>query len=168
MTSVRVIAGSLADTSAPVPPPRSWAARADADVAIWTIAMQPGATWTIPAARAGTNRALYFFKGSSLTIEGEATTQRSVLLLDPTAAVPLVAGPEGVELLLLQGRPIGEPVAQQGPFVMNTRAEIEQAFVDYRRTRFGGWPWPSDGPVHGAEPQRYARRTDGTIERPPG
>jgi len=167
-TSVRVIAGSLADVVAPAPPPRSWAARADADVAIWTIAMQPGARWTLPAARAGTHRALYFFAGKSLTIAGEPTSQRSVLLLDPEAEVPLVAGPEGVELLLLQGRPIAEPVAQHGPFVMNTRAEIEQAFVDYRRTKFGGWPWPSDGPVHGGEPQRYARRSDGTIERPPG
>jgi hypothetical protein len=90
-----------------------------------------------------------------------------VQLLDPEAEVALVAGTDEVELLLLQGRPIAEPVAQHGPFVMNTRAEIEQAFVDYRRTRFGGWPWPSDGPVHGAAPERYARRTDGSIERPP-
>jgi redox-sensitive bicupin YhaK (pirin superfamily) len=167
-TSVRVVAGSLAGIEAPPPPPpRSWAARAEADVAIWTIAMEPGATWTLPPARAGTNRALYYFAGSSLTIEGEPTSQRSVLMLDPEAAVPMIAGPDPVELLLLQGRPIGQPVAQQGPFVMNTRAEIEQAFADYRRTRFGGWPWPSNGPVHGGEPERHARRTDGTIERPP-
>jgi redox-sensitive bicupin YhaK (pirin superfamily) len=167
-TSVRVIAGSLAGTEPPPPPPpHSWAARADSDVAIWTIAMQPGASWTLPPARPGTNRALYFFAGSSLTIDGETTSKRSVLLLDPEAAVPLVAGSDEVELLLLQGRPIAEPVSQHGPFVMNTRAEIEQAFVDYRRTRFGGWPWPSQGPVHGGSPERYARRTDGSIERPP-
>ncbi len=166
-TRVRVIAGALAGTQAPAPPPRSWAARADSDVAIWTIAMQPGARWSLPPAQAGSHRALYFFAGESLTIDGEPTTQRSVLLLDPEAAVPLIAGATPVELLLLQGRPIGEPVAQHGPFVMNTRAEIEQAFADYRRTRFGGWPWPSDGPVHGGAPDRHARRSDGTIERPP-
>ncbi|MFV8749744.1 pirin family protein [Nannocystaceae bacterium ST9] len=167
-TRVRVIAGALEGTRAPAPPPRSWAARAESDVAIWTIAMEPGAAWTLPPAQAGTHRALYFFVGSSLTIEGEPTNERSVLLLDPEASVPLLAGPDPVELLLLQGRPIGEPVAQHGPFVMNTRAEIEQAFVDYRRTRFGGWPWKSEGPVHGGTPDRHARRSDGTIERPPG
>lgn len=168
LTSVRVIAGALADTRAPAPPPRSWAARPESDVAIWTIAMQAGARWTLPPAQPGTHRALYSFAGGSLELDGEAVTERSVLVVDPEVGVPIVAGDQDVELLLLQGQPIGEPVAQHGPFVMNTRAEIEQAFVDYRRTRFGGWPWTSDGPVHGGEPQRYARRSDGAIEHPPG
>ena len=76
------------------------------------------------------------------------------------------AGDRESELLLLQGRPIGEPVAQYGPFVMNTEAEIQQAFADYRRTQFGGWPWPSDAPVHDREEGRFARHADGRVERP--
>jgi hypothetical protein len=78
----------------------------------------------------------------------------------------LTAGDGACELLVLQGRPIGEPVAQHGPFVMNTRAEIQQAFTDYQRTRFGGWPWPSDDPVHPRDAGRFARHVDGRIERP--
>jgi hypothetical protein len=74
-----------------------------------------------------------------------------------------VNGP--VEILLLQGRPIGEPVAQYGPFVMNTRAELEQAFADYRRTLFGGWPWPENAPVHGRDAGRFAKHADGRVER---
>jgi hypothetical protein len=65
---------------------------------------------------------------------------------------------------VLQGRPIGEPVVQHGPFVMTTRSEIQQAFADYQRTRFGGWPWSSDAPVHPRTEGRFARHADGRIE----
>jgi hypothetical protein len=82
------------------------------------------------------------------------------------AAVRVAGGPYGAEALVLQGRPIGEPVAQYGPFVMNDKAGIEQAFADYRATGFGGWPWPTDDPVHARDAGRCARRPDGTVERP--
>lgn len=86
--------------------------------------------------------------------------------LEADAAVELVNGPEASELLLLQGRPIGEPVAQHGPFVMNTEAEIRQAFADHQRTRYGGWPWPDGAPVHGRARDRFARHPGGAEEWP--
>ncbi len=79
----------------------------------------------------------------------------------------LTASEGKVEVLLMQGRPIGEPVAQYGPFVMNTRAELEQAFNDYRRTQFGGWPYAADDPVHPRERGRFARHADGRVEDAP-
>ena len=79
--------------------------------------------------------------------------------------LPLANGARAGEALLLQGRPIGEPVVQHGPFVMNTAEEIRQAMRDYHATEFGGWPWPSDGPVHPREEGRFALHADGRQER---
>ncbi len=167
-TEVAVIAGALADADAPLaPPPDSWASRARADVAIWTIRMAPGARWTLPAAEGdGTRRHLYFFKGRAADVAGQRVEGPKVIELRADAAVELHAQDDVAEFLLLQGRPIKEPVAQYGPFVMNTQAEIAQAVQDYRRTQFGGWPWPDEAPVHGREPSRFARHPDGREERP--
>jgi len=168
-TEVAVIAGRYAETAAPAPPPDSWAADPQADVAIWTIRMEPGAAWALPpAAGAGTRRTLYFFKGADAMVAGEPLDARVAISLQADAEVPITTGDTTCEFLLLQGRPIGEPVAQYGPFVMNTQQEIAQAMQDYRRTQFGGWRFGDGGPVHGAEPVRFARYPDGREERPQG
>ena len=169
-TDVAVIAGQLRGAAEPLaPPPDSWAAQLDADVAIWTIRMDPGARWTMPAASGtDTRRQLYFFKGRSVTVGGQVVQEHCAIELRAGAEVELVNGDDAeAELLLLQGRPIGEPVAQYGPFVMNTQAEIHQAFADYRRTEFGGWPFADNAPVHGRETQRFAKHADGKVETLP-
>jgi redox-sensitive bicupin YhaK (pirin superfamily) len=168
-TEVAVIAGRLQDAGAPLaPPPDSWAAQADADVAIWTVRMAPGARWTLPAAAGeGTRRKLYFFKGASVTMAGQEVRSPSAVELRADAAVALHnSGSEVAEFLLLQGRPIGEPVVQYGPFVMNTQAEIAQTLADYQRTQFGGWSFENEAPVHGRDPARFARHPGGQEERP--
>jgi redox-sensitive bicupin YhaK (pirin superfamily) len=125
--------------------------------------MQPGAVCTLPPARSGdTLRTLYFFAGSKLTIAGQSFGEHLAIRVDADVELRVEAGgSEPCELLVLQGRPIGQPVAQHGPFVMNTRAELQTAMSDYQRTRFGGWPHASDGPVHGAEGTRFADRGKG-------
>jgi redox-sensitive bicupin YhaK (pirin superfamily) len=166
VTEVSLEAGKLGDRAPPAPPPDSWAADASNEVAIWSIKMQPGASWVLPAASAGLNRTLYFFRGAGLVISGHSVPAGQALELHSDVPASLVAGSDECELLLLQGRPIGEPVARHGPFVMNTQDEIRQAYSDYRATQFGGWPWPQRDPVHGNRSERFARHVDGRVERP--
>jgi redox-sensitive bicupin YhaK (pirin superfamily) len=165
-TETTIVAGRFDEQRPLAPPPHSWASQADSDVAIWTIKMAPGARWILPRAADGTNRSLYFFRGTGLRAGGEPIRDYHELQLRPDRQVTLEAGGDEAELLLLQGRPIAEPVVQYGPFVMSTKDEIRQAFADYQRTQFGGWPWPSHEPVHPREEQRFARFADGKIDRP--
>jgi redox-sensitive bicupin YhaK (pirin superfamily) len=132
---------------------------------MWLITLDAGAAWTLPPARgAHTARTLYFFSGPELAVAGRTVTKGVAIEVAADRPIALGAPAGKVEVLLMQGRPISEPVAQYGPFVMNTRAELEQAFNDYRRTQFGGWPFGTNDPVHPRERGRFARHADGRVE----
>ena len=163
---VTLIAGALGEVAPPKPPPSSWASRPESDLAIWTLRLGAEARWRLPPARAGTTRALYVFAGAGVSVDGRALAVGEVARLEGSATPELVNGALAGEALLLQGRPLGEPVVAHGPFVMSSTAELQQAFDDYRRTGFGGWPWPDDAPTHGETPGRFARHVDGRVERP--
>lgn len=166
-TVVTVIAGALEGHVPAPPPPRSWASRPEADVAIWHVHMEAAAQWRMPAAQGpDTVRTLYLFEGGPLRVDGQEVGPRTGAVVRADADLALEAG-EALDVLVLQGRPIGEPVARYGPFVMNEEREIEQAFADYRETRFGGWPWPSEEPVHHGR-ERFARYPDTRVEIPAG
>ncbi|HNP19946.1 MAG TPA: pirin-like C-terminal cupin domain-containing protein [Fulvivirga sp.] len=163
-TIVDVIAGKLDDTLAAAPAPKSWAADPANDVAIWTIAMESGAEWTIPEGQEGSNRTVYFFEGDNLKIADQSIRPYHGVELQANSEVTIKNDGEPARLLLLQGKPIGEPVAQYGPFVMNTQNEIQEAMNDYQSTQFGGWPWPSHDHVHPREMGRFAKHVDGREE----
>ncbi|WP_020567970.1 pirin family protein [Neolewinella persica] len=164
VTTVKIIAGDLGDTPSLAPPPHSWAADANNHLAVWIINMEPGGSWTLPATAAGINRALYMYNGDRLQAADQSVANYHAIQVDSGAEIPLVAGKEPVSMLLLQARPINEPVVQHGPFVMNTQEEIALAFAEYRKTQFGGWPWPSEEHVHDRDRGRFARYPDGTTE----
>lgn len=159
-------AGKLAGIAAPAPPPDSWAADPKNEVGIFTISFEKGAEWKLPAAAPGISRHLYFFSGDSLEVVGKKIQARRGLDLVGDVEVPIRNLGGDAEILILQGKPIGEPVAKNGPFVMNTQAEIRQAYADYRETRFGGWPWDGSDPVHGRDPARFAKLVNGKMEKP--
>jgi quercetin 2,3-dioxygenase len=131
---VKLIAGSLgevkghADTFVPV--------------TIAHLQLEPGSRVTLPV-DANQRAAAYVFRGS---LGGDLSAARSSFVIfanEESAAggtvsdIVLEAGPEGADVLLLAGRPLREPVARYGPFVMNNRAEILQAVEDYEQGRFG-------------------------------
>lgn len=159
-----VIAGAFGDAAPLSPPPKSWAARESSDVAIWHLDLEDGASIELPPAKEGSHRVAYFFDGAEVVFGDERLKAGEGAELD--ASKPGVVRAEGgrASIIILQGRPIAEPVAHRGPFVMNDDEGLRQAFVDYQRTLFGGWPWPNKGPVHDRE-GRFARYPDGKVER---
>lgn len=163
---ILVIAGAVDGVRPLDPPPDSWAADPRSDLAIWHVTFDPGATWTMPAAAdPGVARMLYVFDHGLVRIDGHAGDITADTAIAVDAGRPsALSSPTGTEMLVLAGRPIGEPVAAQGPFVMNTRAELADAYDDYRRTQFGGWPWPTADPVHPVDADRFARHADGRRE----
>lgn len=164
-TEVRIIAGGIGNISAPPPAPDSWAADNTNEVGIWLIKLERGAKWNLPPASFGVKRAIYFYKGTELKIAGiNIPAYHSVELL-PDQKVIIENGKDDSFILILQGRLIDEPVVQHGPFVMNSMEEIQQAFSDYRRTQFGGWPWERFDNVHHADSGRFAKYSDGREEK---
>lgn len=166
-----VWAGELMECAGQPPPPASWAADANNDVSVYFITVKPGGEFVLPASKIGSasNRFIYFFEGTDVSIDGKDIPPKSAVEMDAgsKAKISVPSSTEAAVLLLvLQGRPIGEPVAQHGPFVMNTREEIMQAFSDYQRTQFGGWPWPEDAMVFPKDKGRFAL-LNGTETRPP-
>ena len=143
-------------------PKDSWAKDPANDVAILHIRLDPGGKLILPKAHGGAeiNRSLFYVEGErGMSVDGKDIGEKVVLTIQPDVDVELALSESAEkpgEFLLLQGKPINEPVSQYGPFVMNTEAEINQAFSDYQRTKFGGWPWPDDAMVFPKEKGRFA------------
>lgn len=163
-TNIEIIAGKIGELTAPAPPPNSWASDSKNELAIWNIKMEANATYTLPKASIGINRNLYFYEGISVQFSGETIPKYSAVEVHPDQDIIIKAGDEAISILMLQAKPIAEPVIQYGPFVMNTKEEIQQAFEDYHATQFGGWPWSRYDQVHAREKGRFAKHADGTEE----
>lgn len=163
-TSVKVVAGELGDIKQYAPAPDSFAAKAENQVAVWMIEMEPEAEWTIPAANAEANRSLYLWSGNSVEIEGAEVPNMHVVKLKASEETTINNGGQPAQFLMLQGKPIGEPVATYGPFVMNSNQEIQEVMMEYQRTEFGGWPWPSHANTHDPSKGRFAKHADGRVE----
>lgn len=129
VTEINLIAGSLNQIQAPNPTPDSWAADVENEVLIITVRLKPHAKWTLPEASMGTNRTLYFYQGAGLKMESELIPPYHSIQVKDNGNCFFEAGEQECFILLLQGKPISEPVVQYGPFVMNSEIEIDRKSV---------------------------------------
>ena len=135
---VKVIAGTLElDGDATSGPVNSRGAKLSTDPLYLDVRLPAAAEFSAPVA-AGYNAFLYTYEGSAHVGPAGATEplpHRAAGVLSDGDGVRVQAGADGVRFLLLAAKPLREPVVQYGPFVMNTREEIEQALADYRNGR---------------------------------
>ena len=135
---VKVIAGTLGENSAAtVGPINGSGAKLATDPLYFDVRLPAGAEFIAPVTP-GHNAFLYNYEGSAMVgaaADAKALPNRAAGVLSDGDEVRVQAGAEGVNFLFLAARPLREPVVQYGPFVMNTREEIEQALADYRSGR---------------------------------
>lgn len=126
--SLRLIAGEFAGQHGP--------ARTFTPMDVWDIRLNSGATTTLDL-HAGRNTALVVLRGT-VQVNGQERVQTGQLALFEREGEALSLQAEGDAIvLLLSGEPIDEPIVGHGPFVMNSEAEIHQAFVDFQSGCFG-------------------------------
>jgi redox-sensitive bicupin YhaK (pirin superfamily) len=127
-TWARVIAGELGGQRSPI--------ETTVPTTMVHVKLDPNARLSLPVA-AGSNAIVHTIDGDGRVADTVIANHHVALIGNAPATIEIAAGVNGFEALVLAGMPLDEPVARYGPFVMNTKAEIEQAFRDYEAGRFG-------------------------------
>ncbi len=121
---VKVLAGRYGELSGPIDDPHTHLQYLDV-----TLDSGEGFSHTLPA---GQQAFLYVFEGDA-SVAATALPRHTLAVLDDDGdSLVVQAGADGARFILVAGQPLGEPIRQHGPFVMNTQAEIDQALADYR------------------------------------
>ncbi len=162
---VSIISGQYGTTRFFEAPKNSWGADPGNGVTILLVKIKNGEKGFSYPAMPGRSRSVYFFDGDAAVLNGQKIIGKQAAFVSAEEALE-IESTGASEFLLLEANPIGEPVVQYGPFVMTTKAEIEDTFRAYEQTQFGGWKWPRDGMVHGPGTERFAKYPDGRIDRP--
>jgi len=163
-TTIQLVAGKIGEINALNPTPDSWASHPENAIGIYTIKMEAGANWILPKISKEANRSIFFYKGNSIEIDRKSIHSNHLIELVAGEDIAIKNGNEEGYFLILEGKPIEEPVVQHGPFVMNTHEEIRETMKEYGKTQFGGWPWAETEVVHNRNKGRFASHNDGKEE----
>jgi quercetin 2,3-dioxygenase len=128
--SLRIIAGNCLGSSGP--------AKTHSPIDLWDVRLDAGAgVATLPLAEG--HSAIVFVRNGHATVGGSEVGPQGVALMSAEGGSLELAPAKGerCDILVLAGQPIDEPIAAQGPFVMNTQQELRQAMMDYRSGNFG-------------------------------
>ncbi|XVU23348.1 pirin family protein [Actinoplanes sp. CA-054009] len=128
---IRVIAGEVAGHQGP--------GSTFTPINLARVTLQPGAQLDLPWQRTY-NALVYVLSGRGTVGADQRPIQMGQLATHGTGDAIRVNAHDEMDLFIMGGRPIGEPVAMYGPFVMNTKAELKQAFEDYQKGRLGVVP----------------------------
>lgn len=167
--TVRVLAGEFNGILSLDPTPHSWAFDRKNRVCILLLELEPHAKITLPKVSSTLNRSIYHYSQNQaeVDLEGQGLSEGMYAQLEGNEEITVQNTSRKVaKLLVLEGEPINEPVSAHGPFVMNSKQEILQAFEDFRKTEFGGWPWDAEDPVNDKDTPRFASFQEGEKEYP--
>lgn len=164
-STIKVISGEYQNTTYFEAPENSWAANKENAVNVFLIDIEAGGKFELAQTDKDKSRMLYFYEGSDIALGEESINEASAIELKADADLE-IESKQGAKLVLMEAKPIKEPVEQYGPFVMNNRAEIATAFDDYQKTQFGGWSWERKDMIHGDKKERFAKYPSGKVEKP--
>ncbi len=166
-TRVTLIAGELKGIKAVRPTKDSWANNPGNRLSIQLIELDPDAEYKLPKASPTMNRSIYNYFDGVVLVEGKELRKKMYMFLKADEETKINNMSDSViKLLLLESEPIDEPILAYGPFVMTTKEEIKQAYDDYQRTQFGGWPFSEQEVAHDKSMKRFAEYPDDSVERP--
>jgi redox-sensitive bicupin YhaK (pirin superfamily) len=128
---LRVVAGSFAGVEGPAV---TWS-----PLNVWDLQLRAGQTLELPV-RDGWNAMVALLRGDVSVDAGQSLSDADLALFSRSGSNLTLAARSDSQLLVLSGEPLDEPIVGYGPFVMNTRQQIEQAFADFQSGRYGQMP----------------------------
>jgi len=128
MGAVRVIAGNYRDHQGP--------AQTFSPMNVWDVRLKKGAAFKVDV-KAGHTSTFFVLSGQAQLKSGEVIQEAQLAVLDQSGDFFEVEALQDTKILVLTGEPLNEPIVGYGPFVMNSEAEIKQAFVDFQQGRMG-------------------------------